>query len=536
MAKALLIGLDGATFTTLEPLMDSGAMPFLRSFARGGVRSILRSVVPPLTPPAWTSLTTGKHPGGHGVFDFFQKESPESRTLRFTTSHDVRTSTIWSLASEQGRTITALNYPLMFPAPKVNGRVVPGGWMPWRQLRLGCHPPGLFDRLKALPAFNPRELSHDMALEEKALEGCAEEDHADWITLHTRRERRWADVLSHLMTEEPADLTAVLFDGVDKLQHLCWRFLDPALRDESPTPWEAEVSRLCESYFRQLDEILSALVERAGSETTVVMASDHGFGPTYDIVYLNTWLEEQGFLAWSGDQGIRPDANREVGISQIARHVFELDWERTVAYAATPSSQGIHIARRTSDNPFGVTDESYPEVRARLVDALRDFRHPQTGRPVVAEVHTREQVFPGRFVDYGPDLTVFLNDDAVVSILRSDRVIKRRAHAVGTHRPEGVFLASGPGLRKGVEISEISIVDVAPLLLHTLELAVPDDMDGRVPVEAFEPEALRDRPPLTTTATNASLVGSPSSPEETPYDAEDEAIVLKRLAALGYLE
>ena len=61
--------------------------------------------------------------------------------------------------------------------------------MPWRQLRLGCHPPGLFDRLKSLPSFEPRELALDMKLEAKAIEGCAAEEYADWIKLHTRREQ-----------------------------------------------------------------------------------------------------------------------------------------------------------------------------------------------------------------------------------------------------------------------------------------------------------------------------------------------------------
>ena len=36
----------------------------------------------------------------------------------------------------------SLNFPLMFPPPPVDGCIVPGGMMPWRQLRLGCHPPG----------------------------------------------------------------------------------------------------------------------------------------------------------------------------------------------------------------------------------------------------------------------------------------------------------------------------------------------------------------------------------------------------------
>ena len=50
--------------------------------------------------------------------------------------------------------------------------------MPWRQLRLGCHPPGLFDRLQALPGFNPREML-DMELEVKAIDGCPEDEYAE---------------------------------------------------------------------------------------------------------------------------------------------------------------------------------------------------------------------------------------------------------------------------------------------------------------------------------------------------------------------
>jgi predicted AlkP superfamily phosphohydrolase/phosphomutase len=538
MTNSVLIGLDGATFTILEPLMNDGIMPFLRDYVAGGVRATLRSVIPPLTPPAWTSLMTGKRPGEHGVFDFFQKEEPDSRYFRFTASHDIHCPTIWSLASERGLRTTVLNFPLMFPPPAFNGCLVPGGWMPWRQLRLGCRPAGLFDRLKALPTFNPRELSHDMALEEKALEGCAAEEYIDWIALHTRRERRWTEVLLFLMREEPADLTAVLFDGVDKLQHLCWRFLDPALRREAPTPWEQEVSAACEHYFRELDGLIAQIVTSAGPEATVVFASDHGFGPTSDILYLNTWLERHGYLAWAGEKGARPDASHQVGINQIARHVFELDWEKTVAYAATPSSQGIHIVRRTPQSDAGVPPESYDNVRGELAAALRRLRHPLTGRPMVADVWAREDVFAGPHEPWAPDLTLRLEDDAVVSILRSESIVGRRPEPVGTHRPEGIFLAGGPGLRRGASLEELSILDVAPFLLHCLGVPVPADLSVRLPVDAFEPDELRRRPlrvaavcPSATPAASDEHVDSDAA-----YEPEEQQLVLKRLAALGYLE
>ena len=205
MGPTLLIGLDGATFTVLDPYMERGVMPFLAELSARGTRAVLRSIMPPLTPPAWTSLVTGKHPGQHGIFDFFQKEEPGSVYFSFASSQEVRSATIWTLASEQDRRIISLNFPLMFPPPPVEGAVVPGGMMPWRQLRLGCHPPGLFERLQQIPGFNPREML-DMELEIKAIDGCPDDEFADFVELHIRREQHWADVLRHLMESDPADL------------------------------------------------------------------------------------------------------------------------------------------------------------------------------------------------------------------------------------------------------------------------------------------------------------------------------------------
>ncbi len=534
-AKTVLIGLDGATFSILDPFMARGVMPFLREFLERGVRAPLRSVVPALTPPGWTSLMTGKRPGQHGVFDFFQKESPESQYFRIADSHDVHSDTIWSIASEQGQRVTALNFPITYPAPIVNGCVVPGGWMPWRQLRLGCHPPGLFDRLKALPSFNARELALDMALEEKAIEGCAAEEYADWITLHTRREQRWFELLRYLMREESANLTGIVFDGVDKLHHLCWRFMDPACQSPKPSDWELEITRLCERYFRQLDEIIAEIVALAGPEATVIMASDHGGGRTSEIFYLNAWLEREGYLSWTDGNSAPPDSVPQLGFRSLARHVYELDWKRTVAYAATPSSQGVHIVRRSPDGSKTMSDGEYRRLQAELKDGLLGAKDPTNRRPIVTDVRLREDEFPGPYETLAPDLTIDLADGAVVSILQADVPVKRRPEVLGSHRAEGIFAAAGPGIRAGVNLDELSIVQVAPLVLYSLGLPVPSDITGRVPVEAIEPAQLSLRPPR-------SVVSSPSmQPIDTAtpvgaWDAEAEATVMKRLRALGYVD
>lgn len=535
MGPTLLIGLDGATFSILDPYVERQVMPFLGTLLKGGARASLRSVMPPLTPPAWTSLMTGKHPGQHGVFDFFQKEEPDSVYFRFASSQDVKSATIWTLAGDGGRRVISLNYPLMFPAPPVDGSVVPGGMMPWRQLRLGCHPPGLFDRLKALPSFNPREML-DMELEVKAIEGCPEDEYAEWVERHIRREQRWFEVLRHLMRTEPADLVGVLFDGVDKLQHLCWRFIDPACRPARPSPWEQQMIERCERYFRSLDALIAALVALAGPEATVILASDHGFGPTREVFHVNSWLEREGFLKWAdgADRGADRDGT-QVGFAEMTRHVHAVDWTRTLAYAATPSSQGIHVVGRVPGTDDPMPEETRRRVAADVAQGLRQIRRPHDRRPLVTEVWSRAEAFSGPHEALGPDLSIVLADGGTMSILPSDELVVRRDETRGHHRWDGIFIACGPGIRAGARLDELSIVDVAPLILHRLGLPVPEDMAGRVPTEMFEATEIQLRPPRLAAVTAAPPAPVPA-PTDLALDDEEQAGLMKRLRALGYVE
>jgi predicted AlkP superfamily phosphohydrolase/phosphomutase len=533
MAGTLLIGLDGATFTVLDPYMERGVMPFLRDLTQQGTRAPLRTIMPPLTPPAWTSLMTGKRPGEHGVFDFFQREAPDSEFYAFTTSQDIGSATIWSLASAHGKRVVSLNFPVMFPPPDVEGEVVPGGWMPWRQLRLGCHPPGLFDRLKQLPSFDPRELALDMELEAKAIEGCPEDEYAEWIELHTRREQRWLEVLGHVLREDPdADLVAIMFDGVDKLQHLCWRFIDPAFRPADPSAWEREMIELCEGYFGRLDATLAKVVALAGDDVTVVLASDHGFGPTWDLFFVNRWLEENGYLAWKDEVAPTGEA-AQIGFAQMTRHVYELDWDRTVAYAATPTSQGINVVSRAPGSDTVLPPERRDALRAKIADRLRQVRNPRTGRPLVLDVLTRDEAFPGPHRDLAPDLFLVLADGAAISILRSEELWRQREVPSGNHATHGVFVACGPDVPAGARLDGLSIADVAPLVLYSLDVPIPSDMSGRLPEAVFTPDRLARRPPALTTAAPA-----PSGPvvPAPALDPEEEATVVGRLRALGYVE
>ena len=70
--RCVVIGLDGLTFDLLDPWMEEGVLPNLAKVAAKGARGVLQSLDVPLSPPAWVTITTGRDPGGHGVFGFLR--------------------------------------------------------------------------------------------------------------------------------------------------------------------------------------------------------------------------------------------------------------------------------------------------------------------------------------------------------------------------------------------------------------------------------------------------------------------------------
>src|SRR5262249_10849493 len=133
---------------------------------------------------------------------------------------------------------------------------------------------------------------------------------------------------------------------------------------------------------------------------------------------------------------------------------------------------------------------------------------------------------------------------AAISILRSDDLVRTRPEPKGNHRWEGVFLACGPSIRSGLELAELSIVDVAPLVLHSMGLPVPADMDGRVPEAALLLGGLGGlgRPKRPSAKRACAVATQPPGPPVAVdpagpgYDSESELVILSRLRALGYLD
>src|SRR5205807_10665929 len=84
--KLLVIGLDGASFNVLDPLIEKGYLPNLSRLISAGSRADLETTFPPITAVAWSSFMTGKNPGKHGIFEFVRRERNSKRELAVNAS------------------------------------------------------------------------------------------------------------------------------------------------------------------------------------------------------------------------------------------------------------------------------------------------------------------------------------------------------------------------------------------------------------------------------------------------------------------
>jgi predicted AlkP superfamily phosphohydrolase/phosphomutase len=528
MNKTVLIGLDGATFTILDPLMADGHMPFLRDFLARGYRAGLTSTPNPLTPPAWVSMVTGRSPGHHGVYDFIRLED-RNGSIYYTlyNSTDILCETVWSMASRQGYKVTHLNFPMMAPPQPVNGYVIPS-MVQWRHLKMNIHPRSLYNEIASIPDFQADlwALTYsevNLAMRHRAMFPNEIAERA-WVVENLHRDKQWFIILRHLMEKKPSDLTAIVFDGVDKLLHPYWHFLDPSTEVGKLPDWQKRLRDEILEYFRQLDTFIRDIVQMAGEDAHIVLASDHGFGPARYVFHINALLEEWGYLGW------REEQHENVKKQHHEWSFASLDWSKTTAYAGTPSSNGVRIRMPAGQEG---NQEKYEAFRARLMEQLLAYRDPATGEQIVTRVLTREEAFPGKAMMHAPDINLTLSDNSFVSVANEKPIVLHRPEGNGTHRPVGIFILGGPGVKSGQSPEPFSILDVAPTLLYCLGMPIPQEFEGRLPVEAWEESYLETHRPETSEKT-AEFVASESA--ESPYSEEDKKALYAQLQALGYME
>lgn len=549
--KVVVIGLDGATFRIMRPLLDEGKLPVLRGLMERGASGTLLSTIPPHSSLAWPTFATGKNPGKHGVF-YVLHPVPGSYERRLINSRTVRARCVWDLLGARGRKVGLVDIPITFPVRPVNGFLIAGMLTPSEDT-LFTYPDDLhMELLTAIGDFPVETETIAQAVSRSPVHGikasAAFADNRLRAGLHLMKTREW-------------DFFFLVFRGTDLVQHLAWRFMQEELR-----PLHPELSRKLESaiphYYRKMDAAVGELLQQAGPEAVTIIMSDHGMGPCRRDLFLNVWLEREGFLrrkplsiARSRRLRVRRrplappvPVNRPAGrlrrwmaatrvpvpdLVYLGRHT-EVDWSRTRAYANWTGGESlIHVNLRGRE-PQGTVapGEEYESVRDAIISRLLELRDPWDGERVIERVYKREEIYHGPFLEEAPDLHPVPRGFSYHARgdVRGKQVIARALHrAPSLHDQEGILILSGPGVRPGQAIDGARLLDLAPTILHVMGLPVPDDMDGRVLEEALDPAELAARPVAVEPASSWSGAG------DAVFSQSEETLLLDSLRGLGYV-
>jgi predicted AlkP superfamily phosphohydrolase/phosphomutase/tetratricopeptide (TPR) repeat protein len=106
----------------------------------------------------------------------------------------------------------------------------------------------------------------------------------------------------------------------------------------------------------------------------------------------------------------------------------------------------------------------------------------------------------------------------------------RNAHL--WHKISGIFIASGPGIKRGDTLAGGSVLDITPTILYAMGLPMASDMDGKPLMQAFTDEFRKDNP-LTTIRSYMETGTTPMTPPEAPRAINKE--IEEKLRSLGYL-
>ena len=543
--NTLVIGLDGGEWDVIDPLIKEGKLPNLSRIKREGVSGPLESITPPVSPPAWTSIQTGTNPGKHGVFDFSTFD--ENYNRRSINSSDRSAKPFWEIMNDRGTTTGLFKVPFTYPPYDVSGFMVTG-----------------FPTPNAVDDFaTPRSLVRQIGpveglFEDWSLQQAGEYD--DFKTNLINVAEQQTDLFVELLDEYDTDLSMTVYDGSDRIQHFFWKYFDKSHPRHDP---DSPLVGAIEEYYRTVDAGIGRILDTADNDCDVIVLSDHGFGPLVNDIYIDEWLEREGYLSRRSDTSAKKvtddalaaafkvgwEAINRAGLANVVESVVppslyqfgselrgsyrDVMWEETQAFFTTLSGQALYVNIENRFTDGTVPGERYEEVVEEIRASLLSIRHPGTDEKLVEAVVRSDEKFEGWRLGSAPDLVVRTVPRCTLKGGPSESLIQpstQNEHdRSGDHRSEGILIASGPSFRTGT-VEDASVLDIAPTLLYLHDSPIPKTIDGDVRTDLFT-EAVTSGKRIERTDEYGY-----SNRQGRQWSEAEEVELEERLSNMGYLE
>jgi predicted AlkP superfamily phosphohydrolase/phosphomutase len=490
-ARVLVVGLDSADSTLVERWVAEGRLPALARLYEQGATYRLDNCWSTLPTSVWPELTSGRSPGKIALFfppgQLYTGESEPRRV----PPDDVDPTGFWTIASDAGRRVAAVDLPWTVAPSDLNG-IFLAEW-------------GTHDRWFGTTSF-PATLAGELhaRLGDYPVRLC---DHDYDGSVHGR-ERLAADLLEavehetrmllELLGREEWDLFACAYGQFQCVGHNFWAYMDD--RDGSPASLQSAVYDV----YAKVDEGLAAVREAAGPDALSVVMASHGMGPLVGgPQLLGEVLVRLGAGSGKG-RAAEVRSRLPLGVRSTIRRLVPGPLRRRLQQAAgslpaplaSPLTKAVALPADISGyvrlnlrgrEPHG-SIEPGAQAAAELEDlrsALLELRAPTSGEPLVSGILSADEAFGADRHPDVPDLMVsFRTDLGPLDACVSDRVglakvPVRVAHRSGDHTGEARLWLAGPGIAKNKGLGLAHALDVAPTVLALLDVPAPGGLDGR---------------------------------------------------------
>lgn len=251
-------------------------------------------------------------------------------------------------------------------------------------------------------------------------------------------------------------LFSFVFDTVDRVQHMFWRFQDP----EHPLYDSALAERygkVIEDFYVRMDGVIGRVMEQtAGQDTTLLVVSDHGFTTYRRNFHVNAWLIDHGYMTLKD------------GHTESAGLFKSVDWSKTKAFALGFSQIFINVKGR--DERGIVHEKDVPALKKEIAAKLEGAIDEVAGKRAVGRIYDTTLVY-GLEPALGPDLLVGMEPGyrfswqtavgAVPAFTFEDNDKRWSGdHCVDPEHVPGVIFSN-----KKLALEHPSVIDVAPTAL-----------------------------------------------------------------------
>ncbi len=265
-----------------------------------------------------------------------------------------------------------------------------------------------------------------------------------------------------------------LFDTPDRLQHMFWRFREadhPANRKYGRCA--DRFAQVIEDHYSACDTIVRKVLDHVDDRTLLIVLSDHGFNSFQRGINLNTWLHQEGLLAFKDGVSPGPEAGD---------FFHQVDWSRTKAYALGLS--GIYLNRRDREGQGILSDADAASLTRQLSERLTGLTDPERAQSAIRTAQPREAVYQGPCTSDAPDLLLHCGPGYRISwgtalggapagVFEDNTKKWGGDHIIDPVLVPGVLFMNRP-----FRGEQARLLDLAPSILDGLDVPIPSTLEG----------------------------------------------------------